>query len=113
MKLINLSKNNIISEEAEVAGSLLKRLKGLLGRDGLADGQCLVIRPCNSVHTFFMRFPIDVVFSDRKGRVVGLCPQLKPWQLSAIFYRAYFAVELPVGSIARNGIVLGDVLALQ
>ena len=66
----NDTRQSELADKVELAASFGARLKGLLGRDGLPEGQGLWIDPCNSVHTFFMRFPIDVLFLDKSQRVV-------------------------------------------
>ena len=86
------------------------RRRGLLGRDGI-DG-ALVLRPCRSVHTFFMRFPIDVAFCDREGTVLRTC-SLRPWRLSPIVARAGFAVEAEAGAFERWHLDAGDRLEVK
>jgi uncharacterized protein len=83
---------------------------GLLGRDGLSEGAALVIRPCNSIHTFFMRFDIDVAFLAKDGRVVRVIPAMKPWRATRVYPSAAMAVELPSQTLARTGTREGDVL---
>jgi uncharacterized membrane protein (UPF0127 family) len=82
---------------------------GLLGRRSLPAGKGLLIRPASSVHTFFMRFPIDVVFLDRNGVVVGIRHEVRPWR--AAFARGGRSVlELSAGEAARTGVRVGDQL---
>ena len=69
----------------------------------------MVIAPSNAIHTFFMRFPIDVAFVTRDGRVVKICSSVKPWRMAASF-RAYAVVELPAGTLARCETMVGDFL---
>src|ERR671922_1038887 len=69
-----------VCESCRVADRFASRLRGLLGRRGLAPGEGLLIRPASSIHTFFMRFPIDVAFLDRDGVVVKVVPNLSPWR---------------------------------
>ena len=88
-------------------------MRGLLGRSSLAEGEGLLITHCNSIHMFFMRFPIDVVFIDREGRVVGLLEKIRPWRLSPIFLAATKAIELPAGTIARTATLPGDRIELR
>ena len=67
----------------------------------------MVIAPSNAIHTFFMRFPIDLAFVTRDGRIVKTCPSVKPWRVAAAL-RAYAVVELPAGTLARCETVPGD-----
>jgi uncharacterized membrane protein (UPF0127 family) len=83
------------------------RLKGLLGQPGLPPATGLWIRPCNSVHSLFMRFSIDLIYLNRAGQVVGLRAQLKPWRLS-LCWAAHSVVELAGGECQRLAIRLGD-----
>ncbi len=87
------------------------RRRGLLGREGLAPGAALVIAPCNSIHMFFMKFPIDVVFVRKDGTVLRTVANVRPWRI-ALSPRAFAAIELAVGSIERSGTRAGDVLEL-
>jgi len=96
-----------ICERCAVAATPLTRLKGLLGRAGLARGEGLVIRPAGAVHTCFMRFAIDVVFLDRQLRVLGVSPRLRPWRLSAR-RGARVVLELAAGESGRRGLRAGD-----
>jgi uncharacterized membrane protein (UPF0127 family) len=84
---------------AELADTSLRRMKGLLGRDGLDEGAGLVLTPCNSVHTWFMRFAIDVLFLDGKGTVLRAVRSMRPFQLAWGGLRAKTTIELPAGTI--------------
>jgi uncharacterized membrane protein (UPF0127 family) len=84
---------------AELADTALRRMKGLLGRDGLAEGAGLVLTPCNSVHTWFMRFAIDVVFLDGAGTVLRAVRSMRPFQLAWGGFRARTTIELPAGTL--------------
>ena len=89
----------------------LARLRGLLGRSGLDPGSGMLITKASSITTFFMRFPIDVVFLDRDRKVVGLRHGLGPWRIAAA-HRAVAALELPAGAAAGAGVQEGDVLVV-
>lgn len=95
---------------AEVAASRRERWRGLLGRDGL-DG-VLVIRPCHQVHTIGMKFPIDVAFCDRDGRVLHTA-SLRPFRISRPVLRAAFTIEAPEGSFDRWKLACGDVIEVS
>lgn len=107
----NLSRSNLLGTQIEVADTFRTRSIGLLGRRGLGDGCGLLIRPCSGVHTFGMRFPIDVVALDRQRRVHALW-HLRPWRLSAVSFRIHSVLELPAGAIERYGIQPGDQLEI-
>ncbi|NOT25182.1 MAG: DUF192 domain-containing protein [Acidobacteria bacterium] len=88
------------------------RRSGLLGYDSLPDGDAMVIAPTNAVHTWFMRFPIDLAFVDREGRVIKTCHTVKPWRIAAAF-RAFAVIELNAGTLARSETMSGDRLELM
>jgi hypothetical protein len=111
MKIINLTRGATLATEAVRADSPFKRMKGLLGRKELPDGQALILDPCDSVHTFFMQFPIDVVFVDRKNKIVRIHHSLRPWRLSGIYLSAAFAIELPAGKAALASTAVGDTIS--
>jgi uncharacterized membrane protein (UPF0127 family) len=94
------------------ADSFFRRLVGLLGRKQLGEDEGLWIEPCDSVHTLFMRFPIDVAFVDRSGVVVRKLDRLPPWRATRIHHRARACVELAAGVLQKYGVVEGSRLAL-
>lgn len=108
MRAINKSTGRMLAGSVVSAETLLSRCRGLLGRDELPAGEGLLIRPCRGVHTFFMRFPIDVVFLDRTQRVVATVCHLKPGRMTRIFLKAASALELPAGTIALSRTSCGD-----
>ena len=113
MKINNATRGIVLAQEAIIADKLWMRVKGLLGKKALAKGCGLVLKPCNSIHTFFMLFSIDVLFVDRVGRVVKALSNLKPFCLTSIYFNAYLAVELPAGLIQASGTTEGDILRLE
>jgi hypothetical protein len=82
-------------------------MRGLLGRRGLESGEGLLLKPAPSVHTFFMRFPIDAVFLDREGSVLKVRSHLRPWRVAAA-RGAHATLELAAGEAQRRGIGRGD-----
>jgi len=110
--ITNSSTNIVIASNALMADDPWSRMKGLLGKTGLSDGEGLVITQCNSIHMFFMQFAIDVIFVDRSLNVVGLVRNIPPFSLSPIFWKAVSCIELPSGVIDRQGIRPGHQLAL-
>lgn len=108
MLAINTSQNKNLAENIEIADNFWARLIGLLGRPGLEPGHGMALKPCNSVHTFFMRFPIDVIFTDRTGKIVHIEKNLRPFRAIPPVKGAYLALELPPGTIARTETAKGD-----
>jgi uncharacterized membrane protein (UPF0127 family) len=97
----------VVCEECLVAATPFTRMRGLLGRKSLSSGQGILLRPAASVHTFFMRFSIDVVFLDDDLRVVEIAADLCPWRAAAK-RGARAVLELPAGECARRGLAVGD-----
>ena len=97
---------------AELADTSAKRRTGLLKHSRLEPGDGLWIVPCESVHTFFMKFPIDLVYLDKKRRVVKVRDSVPAWRLSACL-RAHSILELPAGTAKSTGTVRGDVLVID
>ena len=87
------------------------RRTGLLKHESLPDGTAMVIAPTSAIHTFFMRFAIDVAFVTREGRIVKVCHGLRPWRM-AIAPGAFAVIELPSGTLAGSGTLWGDTLAI-
>jgi hypothetical protein len=102
----------VLASTVEAALDSASRNRGLLGRDGLADGHALVIAPTSAVHTFGMRFPIDIVFAARDGRVVKIARDV-PRGTIRIGLGGFAAIELAAGAAARAGVDVGDVVAVR
>jgi uncharacterized membrane protein (UPF0127 family) len=102
----------LVASDVEVADTIWSRFVGLMGRHELPAGHGLCIRPCSSIHMFFMRFPLDVAFVDRDGRVVRLYHGIRPWRVSRIVRGAAAAIELPAGALAAAGVNTGSVLRM-
>lgn len=105
----NRTRNTKLADKAELAGNGMKRSKGLLGRKGLAYGEGMWIIPCEAVHTFFMQFPIDLVYLDRKLRIKKIKSNVSPWRVSACL-AAHSVIELPAGTIHDSRTEAGDIL---
>ncbi len=108
MTIRNLTRGTLIADTGSPARSPLKRMIGLLGRERLNSGEAMVIIPCRSIHMLFMKFPLDVIFIDRANTVVGLCPDIRPFQFSPFFPQAHSAIETPAGIIAASRTQMGD-----
>lgn len=89
------------------------RMKGLLGRNGLDEGEAIWIRPCNSIHMFFMKFAIDAVFLDKENRIVRLYEPIRPWAATPIIWAAHSVVEMRAGDASRYGLQKGKRLSFS
>jgi uncharacterized protein len=112
MRVLNLTRNTQLASNAQLAGNGRNRRKGLLGRESLPEGEGLWIIPSEAVHTFGMRFPIDLVYLDRRHRVVKTRSHVRPWRLSGSL-RAHSVLELPAGTILQTETMPGDALTLE
>ena len=102
----------VVCERCVVADTMFRRMRGLLGRRELPRGEGILIRPAPSVHTFFMAFPIDVVFLSRDGDVLKVCEGVRPWRAAAA-RRAHSTLELAAGEAGRRAIAPGQRLVTQ
>ena len=110
--LFNLRTGEAVATRLVPAFDSAGRRKGLLGRSGLDDGEGLVLAPCSTVHTAFMRFPLDLVFLDRAGRVLRLSADVPPWRIR-MAWRGFAVVELASGTLGRRDTRCGDILELR
>lgn len=101
-----------LATTVEIAGDSAARKLGLLGRDALAPGHALVIAPSNGIHTFAMRFPIDVIFVARDGAVVKIVPALAARRV-AFALGAFAVIEMAAGEADRAGLRVGDRLTVS
>ena len=113
VRIVNLTKNTLIAQEAQIASSLGQRMKGLLGRSGLSPNEALVLRPCSAIHTFFMRFPIDVLFLGRNMRVIKTIQHIPPNRLSPLVWASQMAIELPAGKVDQTQTEVGDTVEIN
>jgi uncharacterized protein len=109
MAPVTLRRENgeVVVDHCVVADSPASRMRGLLGRSELKPGEGLLLRPASSIHTCFMRFPIDAVFLDGGLRVLGISDELRPWR-AASRRGARAVLELPAGESARRGLEVGE-----
>lgn len=113
IRAYNETRQAPLVERGQAATGFWGRLRGLIGHPGLSPGEGMLISPCRGVHTFLMRFPIDVVYVNGQGRVVGLAPELPPNRVGPVVPRARFVLELPAGTIQQTGTSIGDELEVQ
>ncbi|MBU4174072.1 MAG: DUF192 domain-containing protein [Actinobacteria bacterium] len=109
----NDTRNALLASDAVLATTAGERRRGLIGRDDLEPGEALIIPRCRQVHTFGMRFTIDVLFVDGSGVVTRTCRGLAPRRVSPVSWRARQAIELPGGTLERTGTVKGDRVTLH
>ena len=113
LRVTNRTRNRVLGDRVVEAKRFSERFVGLMGRRELPMGEGLLIRPCNSVHTFFMRIPIDVAFLDEEARIVRLYRALPPWRATSLYFKARSVLELPAGVLAGSGTEEGDALAFE
>jgi hypothetical protein len=113
--ILNKSRGTVISDRVLLAETFGQRLRGLwgLGRDDFPAGSALVIVPCRQVHTWFMRFPIDVLFVDQGGLVLKAVPCLRPYRISPYLKKSRMVIELPPGTIVATGTEENDVINIS
>src|SRR3954468_24921879 len=109
LALANARSSRIVAQTLLTAFDSASRRTGLLGRDSLDEGSALIIAPCSAIHTFSMRFAIDVLFVSKDGRVLKARTNVRPGRVATAF-RAFAVVELPIGAIERSGTRASDQL---
>ena len=112
MKVINRTRDTVLVERLQLADTFFKRLKGLLGSRGLPTGEALLIRPCNAIHMFGMRYGLDIAFVSRENVVLQTIRALQPGQTAKCPPAAY-VLELPCDALDASQTEKGDVLEIQ
>ena len=108
MKLLNKTNNTIISENVIIADTFFKRLKGLMFSKELPDEKSLLILPCNEIHTFNMKYSIDVLYLDKNNNILAIDEDMKPGRIGRRVKESAAVVELPMGKIKKEGIEAGQ-----
>ncbi len=108
MKLINKTSRKVLLEKIRFAKTPWARFKGLLFTQNLPKNQGLWLIPCNSVHMFGMRYPIDVLFLDRNNRVIHKIAKLKPNRISPIIFKAKSVIEFPAAWLQKHSVSIHD-----
>jgi uncharacterized membrane protein (UPF0127 family) len=111
VSVVNVSTGETLAERAQVAETLISRFIGLQGKRALPAKGGLILLPNNSIHTLFMRIPIDAVFVSEAGSVVKVGRRLRPWRIGPVAPRALYCIELPAGTAAATNV--GHVIQLQ
>lgn len=113
MEIYNVTKKITLAEKAVMADRFLSRLVGLLNRKTLNKGEGLVLKPCKAVHTWSMRFAIDVAFLDKDDKVIYIIQNMVPGKKSPYFKKSTQVIELPVGTLSSSGTELDDIILCQ
>jgi len=111
-KVINASKDVLLADRAKIADTYLERLTGLLNRKSLDKGEALILLPSNCIHSFFMRFSIDVLFLDKNNKIIAALPSFKPFRLSPVYFSASLVIELPEFTIQSTVSEVGDIIKI-
>ena len=109
-KLTNKTKNKMVVPNLNVAADIWTRNKGLLGKKTMASSEALFILRCNAIHTFFMNFPIDVAFVNRKMVVKKIMTNVQPWRATWPVLTAAHVIEFAGGTLTQENITVGDQL---
>ena len=112
-RLMDAARGTVILSRVERAAGFWERLVGLIGRKSLPSGEGLWIDPCNGIHTFGMRFPLDVLVLDETGRVLRILTKLGPWRVSLPVRGARSAVEMAAGTLTRTDLSVSDLVAWE
>lgn len=111
----NCTRHVLVAADVEMVRTAWKRMKGLIGRVDVdfPQGKGLWLVPAEGIHTLGMRFPIDVVYLDRDGRVLKMYHRLRPLRIGAVLWRARSVLEFPAGVLLRTATEVGDVLEIK
>ena len=112
-RVFNLTRNCLLADRAKEANSFILRLVGLIGRKSLDKKEGLIILRTSSIHTFFMRFPIDVIFFNKEKMIIKVISNFKPYRVSSLVWNAYGVVELPSGVITETKTEKGDKIEIK
>lgn len=113
MRVINQTRNVPLITHGCLADTFWRRLRGLLGRSSLQKGEGLVLVGEKSIHTFFMKFPIDVIYVDKAYKVLRTDIQMAPFRIGPFVARSAYVVELPGGAILATATQVGDQLSFE
>jgi uncharacterized protein len=113
-KIIICKKNNlVISDNVKYADTFFLKLKGLLVRNSIDKNECLIILDAKQIHSFFMKFSIDIIFLDKNKRVIALYNDFSPYKLTKIFFNSKYVLELHKGAIKEKNIQINDELVFE
>jgi uncharacterized membrane protein (UPF0127 family) len=110
VRAVNATRGTVMGERIRVAETGLTRIVGLLGETGLTPGDGLLILPSSGVHTWGMRFAIDVVVLDNDWRIIAVQPEMRPFRMTRLYWKAAGVLELPPGTVKDTSTSVGDEL---
>jgi hypothetical protein len=113
MKAFNIRSDKQLADNVTIADTLLKRMKGLLGKKEMLNGEALSIKPCISVHTFFMKFPIDIVFLNKRNQVIAAIRNLQPNRITGFYFKSTSVLELPASVLEATDTRVGDEIEIS
>ena len=112
IKLVNLDTNEVIAEHVKGAYTFWSRFKGLMLTESMPENAALHIYPCTSIHTFFMKYCIDILYLDKEKKIVGIEKELEPGKIGKKWMNAKSVIELPAGTINKTSMVIGQKVEL-
>jgi uncharacterized membrane protein (UPF0127 family) len=104
--------DKVLSKDILIAESIIDRLIGLMFREKIIGAEGLLIDPCRSIHTFFMRYSLDIIFLNSEYRIIKIIRDMKPWRMTWIYFRANKTLELPAGKFPAE-LKEGDILVVK
>jgi uncharacterized protein len=113
LRLLHPRSGRVLAQRLVVPRTFVGRGLGLMFKPAMDAGTGLWIVPCNGIHMFFMNFPIDAVFLDKKRCVVRICPNLRPWRMVPIVHGAHSVLELPANTVGPLGLERGEPLSIE
>ena len=113
MKIYNSTQNNLIADDVKLAKSFITRTLGLIPKKMISESEGLMIKPCNSIHTFFMKFSIDVLFVGTNDEIIALYENVKPWRILPIHFNSSYVIELKCGQISAKNIAKHDIIQID
>lgn len=113
MRVYNQTRKAVLISRARMANSFWSRLRGLLGTTSLKAGEGLILAGEKSIHTLFMKFPIDVVYINKQHIVVRTTTNMVPYRLGPFVSQSAYVLEMPVGTIEQTSTQVGDHLSLE
>jgi uncharacterized protein len=113
VRAINSTRGTVLGDRVRVAETALSRIVGLLGEREILPGDGLLIVPCQSIHTWGMSFPIDVVVLDGQWNVLAVRHRLRKFRMTRVYWKAAAVLELPPGVLDSSWTEVGDSLAFE